>query len=152
MRNTIREKIERLRQAWEPSLECYLAGRIPGPSVAPKAGAPQCYNEFLQVTNGPVCGCVVFHKYEEYDKSQFIVENLPGGAKHWACIGSLKDDPLFIRRRDDVVVVADRYEFKQREYEDFDDFLEKWIFGPSYLELRGEVDDWFKFMKQVGIV
>ena len=151
MNEQIAKKFAVLRDAWEPTEDCYVAGSIPegrgglDPNVFPFAA------ELCAVSDGAACGTVVFHKVDEIANYQFICDVFEGGSDSWLCIASFGSQPLLVRRKDGMTAWGNRDDLSVTEIAPFEEFLDEWLLGDRYLELRGKTDEWFEFTKRAGV-
>ena len=155
MNNILRAKIEHAQKAWEPTnLNCIRAGKLPeGIAVSlikDTQGISLDYMNFLVLTNGAVCGCIVFVPFESFHEQKAMGENLE---KESIFIGFVDDMPLILTRKG-LVKVFDHNNAEIFCYGNFESFLNDWVFGEKYVSvvpLTLDKDPWYDFMVAIAL-
>jgi hypothetical protein len=155
---SIRSKIERAKQAWQPTLLCYQAGRLPdGVNLAElPQQLPADYREFVGLTDGAVCGCVTFLPVSELEKYRFMASTIVDEPGVWFSFGSVLNDPLFLESTTASVLLRGQDDGSRFRYGSFAEFLDDWVFGPKYESIvPGRVarrDEWQQYLVSIGIL
>ncbi|MDN9008657.1 hypothetical protein [Brevibacillus laterosporus] len=157
MREKIREKIELVKNIFEEDPFNLVIGDIEKEleiDTNIKSGPLHDYYVFLSEYSSFRCGSVIIFGKNELDEFQFPVTDMPGDFEEWICIGKIEPYPLFINKKNgqlSCLIGEPGVNLKIECYGEFDDFLEKYVFGEAYVEIAGK-DDWYQLLKDHQLI
>jgi hypothetical protein len=154
MNQILRVRIERVRDALAFDSDGVLVGSLPLPEAEVRtalSGYPSDYVELMEVSNGIQCGEVVLYSRASLDRYRSLAELIPGGTTEWLIIGyfSIRDLALSWRTGELHLINIRDSESTDEIYPRLDSFL-NCMFGPEYLRLAGEPDDWYRLLVRLG--
>lgn len=112
------------------------------------------YYELLNRYSYLSCGSILLLGYEDVDKFQYYLTEIPESKSNWMCIGKSHTYPIFINANDCTVSILKGEPWTNqdfRNYGHFNDFMNEYVIGGKYKELSGE-DDWYNFLVNIGMV
>ncbi|MHA7964359.1 hypothetical protein ACX93W_09440 [Paenibacillus sp. CAU 1782] len=150
MSKTIQEKIEWMKNVLDEDLFHLTIGEIQEKIIADsdfnvKDAALHDYYHFLSKYGSMRCGSIILFGQHELADFQFPVADMPGKFEEWICIGKIDPYPLYINKKSGVVYCLVENS-RIQSYEQWNGFLENYMFGRRYIEIVGD-DDWYNLLK-----
>lgn len=160
MRNSIKEKIEKLQQIVDAdiSLLALLALEKKEDSddlIDEVSVISECLGFIYQYSDIRF-GDVEFWTEEDlfedkqFNKLFYEVQN----PEEWICIGEVEPYPILINKQTgnvSCIISEPGLECEMKEYGNLEEFIDEFVLGKRYLEL-GEDDEWYEFMKVHKII
>lgn len=149
--------IDKLRTELLKSPEHIVIGKISDAATLEKRATFEAgdYREVLNRFDGARCGAIDLWSSADLPQHQFRVSRVEGGPNTWLEIGQVLYKPLLLNRDDRSVYLFDTDQEEVRLVEkDLQSFLKNDVFGPGYAKLVPdcESDDWYLFLREMGLV
>lgn len=109
------------------------------------------YYEFLKVCDGARFGGIDLWSKEELESNQYRTIGLDSNGEKWMEIGQILYEPLVINIDDGSMMCYSQYNANDiiYEFENFEIFLEKYVFGEMYNSIIPDYqdDEWHIFLQ-----
>ncbi len=157
MSENILEKIEIIRSHLEKETSNIVFGEIKLKKIPHfyKADDPlKDYYELLNRYSYLSCGSILIIGYEELDRFQYYLSDIPEDSSNWRCIGKSHTYPIFLNINDCTVRILQGEPWTGQEFKSyghFNSFINHYVIGEKYKELWGE-DDWYWFLTETELV
>lgn len=157
MNDNLKIKIEKARLELQKEASAPITGKLNEGINSDNKLIPQFYRDFLSVCNGGRYGSIDLWSNELILDNQYRVTELDGSNENWFCIGQVLYEPLVVKLdTEDIYLFYQGYEneIECRCFENFDIFLDNYVFGKKYAEIIPDAEDeeWYIFLNKLNYI
>ncbi len=151
------DKIELIRSHLEKDPSTIVFGEIKlekTPRSYPADDLLKDYYDLLNSFSYLSCGSILIIGYEELDRFQGYLLDIPDSSSNWKCIGKSHTYPIFINFNDCSIKILQGEPYSDQDFRSyglFSNFIKDYVVGGKYKELWGE-DDWYRFLVKIGML